>query len=565
MLVPDVMKCEMCRSEQNGQQIQTLMLFFLNLSPTWESVGKIIIMIKVYRFLFILIGGLVSLSAFAHDFYYTYEGQTLTYTVIDEQSKTCKTKDGYLYQLSVTNFITRPGNDVIGSLTIPEIAKDGDTEYTVTSIGGCGFYSCSGLTSVEIPNSVTSIGDGAFSECPNFETLSLDCENIGSWFSGITSIKTLNIGDNVKTIGEDAFRGCSGLTSVEIPASVTSIGENAFNGCSGLTSVEIPKSITLINLGVFEGCSGLTSVEIPNSVTSIGAWAFSWCSSLTSVEIPNSVTSIGHHAFSSCSALTSIEIPNSVTSIGEEGAFSFCSSLTSVEIPNSITSIDGAFIGCSGLTSIEIPNSVTSINRAFVGCSGLTSIEIPNSVTSIDGAFENCSGLTSIEIPNSVTSIGRSTFYGCRSLTSVTIPNSVTTIDHYAFSGCSGLTSIEIPNSVTSIGTYAFEGCSSLTDISCMAIIPPSAYSNTFDNDAYQNARLTVPQESMDAYKGHEVWKNFRNTGYQDVKYVEIDETEREVEVFNLNGIFISNSTEVLAPGIYIVRNGDSVKKIVVK
>ena len=478
-------------------------------------------MIKVYRFLFILIGGLVSLSAFAHEFYYTYEGQTLTYTVIDEQSKTCKTKDGYLYQLSVTNFITRPGNDVIGSLTIPEIAKDGDTEYTVTSIGGCGFYSCSGLTSVEIPNSVTSIGDGAFSECPNFETLSLDCENIGSWFSGITSIKTLNIGDNVKTIGESAFRGCSGLTSVEIPASVTSIGENAFSGCSGLTSVEIPKSITLINLGVFEGCSGLTSVEIPNSVTSIGAWAFSWCSSLTSVEIPNSVTSIGHHAFSSCSALTSIEIPNSVTSIGEEGAFSFCSSLTSVEIPNSITSIDGAFIGCSGLTSIEIPNSVTSI--------------------------------------------GRSTFYGCRSLTSVTIPNSVTTIDHYAFSGCSGLTSIEIPNSVTSIGTYAFEGCSSLTDISCMAIIPPSAYSNTFDNDAYQNARLTVPQESMDAYKGHEVWKNFRKTGYQDVKYVEIDEPEREIEVYNLNGIFISNSTEVLAPGIYIVRNGDSVKKIVVK
>ena len=114
------------------------------------------VMLKVHRFLFILIGGFASLSGFARDFKYAYEGQTLTYTVIDEQSKTCKTKDGDYY---------RAGNNISGTLTIPEIAKDGDAEYTVTSIGSSAFKNCTGLTSVEISNSVTSIGAWAFTGC----------------------------------------------------------------------------------------------------------------------------------------------------------------------------------------------------------------------------------------------------------------------------------------------------------------------------------------------------------------------------------------------------------------
>ena len=151
--------------------------------------------------------------------------------------------------------------------------------------------------------------------------------------------------------------------------SVTSIGDGAFGGCHGLTSVTIPNSVTSIGNEVFYGCSGLTSVTIPNSVTSIGDHAFEYCSGLTSVTIPNSVTSIGDNAFRDCSGLTSVTIPNSVTSIGDY-AFSFCSGLTSVTIPNSVTSIgDKAFLLCSGLTSVTIPNSVTSIgNFAFEYC-----------------------------------------------------------------------------------------------------------------------------------------------------------------------------------------------------
>ena len=328
--------------------------------------------------------------------------------------------------------------------------------------------------------SVTSIGYEAFRNC-----------------SSLTSVEIPN---SVTSIGYDAFRNCSSLTSVEIPNSVTSIGFSAFSHCSSLTSVKIPNSVTSIGSSAFSYCDGLISVEIPNSVTSIEAYAFSYCSSLTSVVIGNSVTSIGFSAFSHCSSLTSVVIGNSVTSIGVL-AFSCCDGLTSVEIPNSVTSIgSSAFYGCSSLTSVEIPNSVTSIGEsAFGGCPSLTSIvvaednaiydsrdncnaiietqtntliagcsetTIPNSVTSIGiSAFYNCSSLTSVVIPNSVTSIGDAAFQSCRGLTSMEIPNSVTSIGENAFSDCSSLTSVVIPNSVTSIGNSAFRYCYSLTSV----------------------------------------------------------------------------------------------------
>ncbi len=183
---------------------------------------------------------------------------------------------------------------------------------------------------------------------------------------------------------------------VSLPNGVTSIGDWAFRDCSGLTSIEIPNRVTSIGSDAFDGCSGLTSVTIGNRVTGIGNTAFSYCSSLTSVTIPNSVTGIGDYAFYECYRLTSVTIGNSVTSIGSS-AFGGCSSMTSVTIPSSVTIIgEGAFFLCTGLTSVTIPNSVTSIgSSAFSGCSGLTSVTIGNSVTGIgDKAFKDCTGLT---------------------------------------------------------------------------------------------------------------------------------------------------------------------------
>ena len=435
--------------------------------------------------------------------------------------------DYYSNPLFYANHLYSDENTEITDLVIPN---------SVASIGNSVFYACSGLTSLTIGNSVTSIGENAFAGCSGLTSMLVSNGNTKYDSRG-------NCNAIIETASNTIILGCKNTV---IPNSVTSIGDRAFVGCSGLTSIEIPNSVTSIGASAFASCRSLTSVVIPNSVTSIGNQAFFY-SGLTSVQIGNSVTSIGELAFSECSRLnkvivediaawcnisfandranplyyahhlysdenteiTDLVIPNSVTSISNK-AFSYCSGLTSVEIPNSVTSIgNNTFENCSGLekvivrdlaawcnisfgnsvgqvyanplyyahhlysdenteiTDLVIPNSVTSIGGcAFAGCSGLTSVEIPNSVTSIgDGAFYLCSGLTSVEIGYSVTSIGVNAFSGCSSLTSVVIPNSVTSIGSSAFSGCTGLTSMVIPNSVKSIGSSAFYGCTGLTSV----------------------------------------------------------------------------------------------------
>ena len=403
-------------------------------------------------------------------------------------------------------------NKAATEIHIPSQIDYGHYTYDVTSIGEEAFAYCKSLTSIIIPNSVTSIGKDAFYGCSGLTSIVVEKgnktydsrENCNAIIETATNtlIRGCNstiIPNSVTSIGDYAFSYCSSLTSMTIPNSVTSIGGLAFYWCTSLTSIVvekgnitydsrencnaiietatntlilgcnstvIPNSVTSIGGWAFSNCVALTSITIPNSVTSIGGYAFYWCEGLTSIIIPNSVTSIGNGAFSNCESLTSIIIPNSVKSIGEH-AFYWCRSLTSITIPNSVTSIgEKAFYWCTSLTSITIPNSVTSIGEEAFACCGLTSITIPNSVTSIgNGAFSNCSSLASIIIPNSVTSIGEKAFYECESLTSITIPNSVTSIGWKAFSDCKSLASIIIPNSVKRIEDFAFSYCTNLTSI----------------------------------------------------------------------------------------------------
>ncbi|MBO4661595.1 MAG: leucine-rich repeat protein [Bacteroidaceae bacterium] len=566
------------------------------------------------------------------------------------------------------------------SVVIPSTVTHNGQKYSVTMINNGAFYNCSGLTSVTIPNSVTSIYRGAFSGCSGLTSVTIpnsvefiadyafgDCDNLTSVtinsnqvvsekhysFSNFgtifgSQVKEYILGDDVTSIGDYAFYGCSGLTSFTIPNTVTSIGENAFYGCDALTSIIIPNTVTRIGDKAFSGCSGLTSVTINSSqivsvdygssglytifgtyieeyiigddVTSIGEYAFRGCSGLTSVTIGNSVTSIGNNAFYRCSGLTSVTINSNeivsktytydsnlvtifgsqvkeyiigegVTSIGEN-AFCHCDGL-SVTIPNSVTTIgacafdgyltkaefasmeslcrmqfedeysnplscadylyvngqevkdlvipssvksigDYAFCFCDWLTSVTIPNSVTSISwNAFSYCANLTSVTInsnaivsenqyPSSilgtifgsqvkeyiigddVTSIgDYAFCGLDCLTSVTIGNSVTSIGEYAFFGLDGLTSVTIGNSVTSIGYSAFSGC-GLTSITFPKSVTDIDGHAFSGCTELTRIRVNGEISCDSYA--FSNMESYNIMLYVPSSYASWYRNNDPW-----------------------------------------------------------
>ena len=300
---------------------------------------------------------------------------------------------------------------------------------SVSVIGKNAFRGCSSLSSINIPKSAFFINGDIFGDCDDLKDIyyqgsysqlmsmpdkiwidtdsgaDIHCTDriIRGEKPSSTGVYVEKIpySKNYRVSNVDPGRLTS--TKIVIPAEyndayITEIGQEAFKGCNGLTRIKLPDTITKIGYRAFAGCSGLTSITIPDSVTVIGKSAFNACSGLTSITIPNSVTEIGEYAFYGCSGLTSITIPDSVTEIGND-AFAWCSGLTSITIPDSVTVIgNDAFTVCSGLTSITIPNSVTRIGRyAFNGCSDLTSITIPNSVTEIgDGAFLNCSGLTEI-------------------------------------------------------------------------------------------------------------------------------------------------------------------------
>jgi len=208
-------------------------------------------------------------------------------------------------------------------------------------------------------------------------------------------------GYSVTSLGNKAFRSCSGLTSVVIPTGVTSIGNSAFSGCDALKSVTIPDGVTSIGDNAFYFCGELKSVTIPESVTSLGNGIFGYCTGLTSVNIPEGVTRIGENTFFSCSSLTSISIPEGITSIGNM-AFTNCNKLESIDIPEGVTSIGSdAFTGCQALTEIDIPASVTSIGaNAFESCRALKTVNIyANKLTGYGSdAFKNANAGLEINV-----------------------------------------------------------------------------------------------------------------------------------------------------------------------
>ncbi len=283
---------------------------------------------------------------------------------------------------------------------------------TVTTIGDFAFQS-STVERIGVPASVTEIGDGAFSFCSYLTSIDVEASNpVFSSADGVIYNKDkttlvawpyaktdVEIPSSVTKIGDYAFYYCMNISSIDFPSSLTEIGNYAFVMCSGLTSLDFPNTLTTIGIEAFNSCSGLTSVEVPNSVTSLGDFAFYCCYGLESIKLPENLTVMPKYIVGLCSKLKSITIPATVTSIGE-GAFHSCQSLTEIEIPASVTSIGNypmAF--CTGLTSVTIPDGVTTLGQAV---------------------FRDCSNLETVTIGAGVREMGDYTFGGCPAIKSVT-------------------------------------------------------------------------------------------------------------------------------------------------
>ena len=291
----------------------------------------------------------------------------------------------YLTSVSLGSGVANIGNQAfyscsgLTSITIPD---------SVTSIGSNAFDSCSKLTSVTIPAGVTSIGSNAFLSCTLLTTITVNTAN--SAYSSVDGVlfnrnkttlfqcpggKTGNytIPNSVTSIANGAFNNCAGLTGITIPNSVTSIGDAVFTSCTSLKNIAIPDSVTSIGTVPFYNCSGLVTATIGNGITGIGNNAFYYCSDLTSVTIGSNVTSIGSNVFYYCSSLTNVTIGSSVKTIGD-GAFYDCTGLTSITLPGSVTSIGGyAFGGCTGLTAVYFQGNAPSLGSSvFFGDNNAT-------------------------------------------------------------------------------------------------------------------------------------------------------------------------------------------------
>ena len=421
-------------------------------------------------------------------------------------------------EITYTSYALNEFKDSIKSVVI---------ENGVTGIGEYAFDECINLSSVTIPDSVTSIGMCAFhstkwlqdkGDFPVWKGVLLEyqgsAENVvipanagitaigegacywndkiksveipagvteirDAAFRSCTSLQSVTIGNSVERIGEDAFGDCPKLAEVTIPDSVTELGMNAFRG-SGMSTLTIGSGLTTIGRYAFGECPNLTTVTIPDNVTSIGGDAFTECPNLKKVTIGDGVTNIGDHAFCNCEKLNEVIFGSKVQRIGGQ-AFRYCPSLTCISLPGSLVELDdGVFSQCPALKSISVDES----NQSFCSVDGVlfnkqqTTLlcypaskeqqiyEIPESVTSIEeDAFCRCSQLVEISIPNTVTSIGMSAFYGCSALRNVDIPEGVTMLKLETFCNCTALTKVSIPQSVTYIGEAAFFNCTSLKSV----------------------------------------------------------------------------------------------------
>ena len=421
----------------------------------------------------------------------------------------------FQYKIEDDNSCTITDYDgMASSLSIPSAING----HTVKQIDTGALSDNRIITSVTIPNGVTTIGFSAFNGCIKLEKIkfssNLDtvCENAFNntkWFNnqsnglvyvGKVAYKykgdmprntKITVKSDTVSISESAFKDCANLTAILIPSSVKHIDKYAFYNCQGLTKLNFNDGIERIENDAFGSCEKLTGVNFSETLKSIGAFAFVECKKLSEITIPRSVTSVGEYAFSGCENLASVTVsddlpyvggrafektkwlnsqPDGVVYIGKS-AYGYKGDMpknTELSLKSGITNISGyAFYEEKNLTSVKIPETVNRIgNWAFLDCEGLKNVNIPDGVKRIESwTFSNCSSLTNITVPDSVTVLDGLAFSYCTNLKNIELSKNLTEIGIGALSHCTSLETIDIPDSVIIMDNIAMAGCSELKSV----------------------------------------------------------------------------------------------------
>lgn len=355
----------------------------------------------------------------------------------------------------------------------------------ILSIGDYAFRNCSLIPKIEIPNKDCVLETSVFVGCTAVKELIIAFENVSSTITeslGCASYGsgwTLTLMNGVKTVGDNAFKGITGLSAVDYGTTLESIGANAFYGCSGLTKLNLPKTVKSIGNYAYYGCNNIAGdFEIPESCEYIGNWAFghkyeSSAVKFTNLVINNKIKSIGDYAFYGCSAMTGeFLFPSTLENIGKyafSGPDSKGTAITEVVMEDCNATIgEGAFKYCLGLITLDLGDGKLNCNAScFAGCKNLVTLNLGNGITDVpDNMFEACSSLTNLNLGSTLKNIGRYAFYGTNVTGDIHLPATLQTIGTSAFEGLTKMTGeLVFTDNLVSVGDYAFEGCTGITGV----------------------------------------------------------------------------------------------------
>jgi hypothetical protein len=392
--------------------------------------------------------------------------------VFSDSSKTVLT--GYTGSVGIlklpSTVTTIADNAFLNNLNIIGLDLGGSVIQTI----GNNAFKGSGLRTLTLPSGLTSIGNNAFQNCVNLTTLTIppaETMSFGNYcFAGCSKLTSINIPNGVTSIPIHCFNGCALMTTVTSHSGITSIGEYAFNGCAALTSFTIPSGVTTLPPYSFAGCSSLTSLTLPTNLTIYQTGCLSG-TGLTSVTFPEvTTTNIGNEVLANCTALTSVTFPNKPPTGGifpltlGTGILKGCSALTSFIIPDQWTSLTTSFFENSGLTSITVPSTITAMGTSvFKGCSGLTTATIDAQLDTLPAStFQNCTSLATVSLASSIVTINTSAFQNSRIV--AFINTFVTTVRDFAFADNPALTTLDALN-VTSLAITSISGTPNLSII----------------------------------------------------------------------------------------------------